>query len=786
MTEKESDQKRNELREKALAAQQSVGVVTELVGEVHRHSLAAKASGAALATEVNELKNKNKSFTKCAKALVKSQKKGKTGTLGDIAKEITGNPFHKSNTEQNSKEKDSVKQPSAPLLNEAPPSYDMRVEANVTEAELNRGKEEWALSVVRAREEAQKLRDLKTTVQQGRDAPTTIGMRMLEEREKILNNLQNDVIAARENYDRLKEAYEQEREEIMTGFGGFKGYSITTTPGGPYPPLPESDNEGSEHERLECENERGTPARSEPLFGIEECPEIPETPKRVTVETTTRIDDLPGAPERTLMPIDTSRNVYSKPEQTNLLKKIYPDLQEEKELGKAGEREVTARPTEPIEKRLRIQDMRRVMIPLVPGNEIPWATLMESVVNRGIPGEEALALQALIPQLAGHNEVAAQATNLLVQAAGKPYHERRVLNTFFDWIRSKYQLSPRQKRAIFARKLREMKWNWRTNPADKISSIISEVQLTWDEVTSQPALREELEAALAKKVDISLQLKITQQPPQDWKRVITEIWESVKDSAGEIETAEIYQYEGETDSDSGTEEEMPLAAIAQVETPKIKKTKFDMKAFDKKLNKVISALQAQEMEQHEQSQEKPPLKCFYCHEEGHFKRECSKRLQNARGRGNWSRGRGNWNSNQKWRQNRNGWNGRQNGNFRGGYGNRNGNRGRGGYREGQYNEQSYAKAREEAMRYRQQIRNEGRPQAAWADPPSPPTEDDEPALPAEHAEANFAKGLGPNERWKSEISRAPMVYDKAMAFMAQTAPMRNEMEMPRVDFLGLN
>ena len=211
MTEKETDEKRNELREKALAAQHSVGVVTELVGEVHRHSLAAKASGAALATEVNELKNKNKSFTKCAKALVKSQKKGKTGTLGDIAKEITGNLFHKSDTEQTGKDKDLGKQPSAPLLNEAPPSYDTKVEANVTEAELNREKEKWALSVVQARNEAQKLRNLKARMQQGRDEPTTIGQRMLEEKEIILNNLQNDAIAAKENYDRLKQAYERER-----------------------------------------------------------------------------------------------------------------------------------------------------------------------------------------------------------------------------------------------------------------------------------------------------------------------------------------------------------------------------------------------------------------------------------------------------------------------------------------------------------------------------------------------------------------------------------------------
>jgi len=40
-----------------------------------------------------------------------------------------------------------------------------------------------------------------------------------------------------------------------------------------------------------------------------------------------------------------------------------------------------------VEKKLSIRDMKRVMMPLVPGQEITWATMMEQVVNRGIPGE---------------------------------------------------------------------------------------------------------------------------------------------------------------------------------------------------------------------------------------------------------------------------------------------------------------------------------------------------------------------------------------------------------------
>jgi len=184
--------------------------------------------------------------------------------------------------------------------------------------------------------------------------------------------------------------------------------------------------------------------------------------------------------------------------------------------------------TTPVEKKLSIRDMKRVMTHLVPGQEIKWATIMGQVVTRGIPGEEALALHGLIPQLTAHKEAKAKATSLLVQAAGKPDQEKETLSKFFKWIRNTYKLSPRKKRGMFARKIREMRWDWKSNPVDKITGILAETQLTWEDVMNQPALREELEAAMASKLNITLKLEITQRSPEEWKQAITEIWEKVK------------------------------------------------------------------------------------------------------------------------------------------------------------------------------------------------------------------------------------------------------------------
>jgi len=86
---KEQENKKDGLCDQALDAHQTAEKIAGLVESVHRHKVVAKTQELALAGEVGKLGQKHKNLKKCAKALMKSQKKSKDDSLLEIARQVT-------------------------------------------------------------------------------------------------------------------------------------------------------------------------------------------------------------------------------------------------------------------------------------------------------------------------------------------------------------------------------------------------------------------------------------------------------------------------------------------------------------------------------------------------------------------------------------------------------------------------------------------------------------------------------------------------------------------------
>jgi len=163
----------------------------------------------------------------------------------------------------------------------------------------------------------------------------------------------------------------------------------------------------------------------------------------------------------------------------------------------------------------RIDELKKLFAPLIKGHELEWATITESLTSKVDHKNAGMMLQALTQQLNNHPEALRHATSLLYQASTNKLNDN-LLQQFFKWLRTKYRLTPRQKRADFTRILRGMRCNWYNNPADQIGEIIARAHLTWEQIADDSALCEELKAAVGSKIEPSLFLQLSGTPVRQW------------------------------------------------------------------------------------------------------------------------------------------------------------------------------------------------------------------------------------------------------------------------------
>jgi len=288
-----------------------------------------------------------------------------------------------------------------------------------------------------------------------------------------------------------------------------------------------------------------------------------------------------------------------------------------------------------------IKEVKRLMMLLLPGQEVDWAIITQNLVENELPsGNDMLKLQAITQQLQDHPEAQAQAMALLIQAAHNKGQDTKPLQEFFEWICVKYKSTARQQRLQFARLLKDILWNWHDNPVDQIREAMNKVHLTWDEVVQDTALREELKVGVASKLDDGLFLTLSETPISDWYAKLTSFWSKLRDSKSPATVEPIELSNG--DIKSGDNKDCVEAMLAKAsEMPKIRHPPPDLADTHKYLQDIASALQTIAKETSNQNVlfakpqpkqatavtpdqgNKETRKCFKCGESGHIARNCS-------------------------------------------------------------------------------------------------------------------------------------------------------------------
>jgi len=183
---------------------------------------------------------------------------------------------------------------------------------------------------------------------------------------------------------------------------------------------------------------------------------------------------------------------------------------------------------------LMVSTLRKIVMPLIPGHEIDWVTITRKLTEE-MPQEKAtLILNAIRPQLEDHPSARRQAQGILVAAAGR--ENMNPLQEFYKWIEMSYRIPERQRLNKFTSLLKGMSWSWQDNPADQLQAILSQVQLSWEEVAQKTSFSEELKAAVSSKIENGLYLMLNKASITDWYDEITSFWMQLRESVMDYNT----------------------------------------------------------------------------------------------------------------------------------------------------------------------------------------------------------------------------------------------------------